>query len=264
VDPTQVGNEKRVLISELSGRQNIMGKIKEAGFGDGSDTENDKTVSERATAILRRVKQLENIGYTFEGADASVHLMILHSTRGYCPPFRVLDYSVQVYDYNMDSASRVIGKDMGNDEDHPESQRNGNRSARATIQLRTPNYDGMLNEKGEVPPLYNDQLEVADGDGPVDALASALKRALIPSHPSLTNLELVDYKVRILDPESATAAATRVMVEFRNTENDETWTTVSVDRNIISASLNALVDGFEYALVEYAQSCMLCEDDYAY
>jgi len=266
VEPTQVGNEKRVLISELSGRQNIMGKIKEAGFGDGSDTENDKTVSERATAILTRVKQLENIGYTFEGADASVHLMILHSTRGYCPPFRVLDYSVQVYDYNIDSASRVIlfGQDMGKDEDHPKNQRNGNPSARATIQLRTPNYDDMPNEKGEVPPLYSDQLEVADGDGPVDALASALKRALIPSHPSLTSLELVDYKVRILDPESATAAATRVMIEFRNTENDETWTTVSVDRNIISASLNALVDGFEYALVEYAQSCMLCEDDYAY
>lgn len=66
--------------------------------------------------------------------------------------------------------------------------------------------------------------------------------------------------MRILDPESATGAATRVMIEFRNKEEDTTWTTVSVDRNIISASVNALVDGFEYALIEHAQSCMLCDD----
>lgn len=100
---------------------------------------------------------------------------------------------------------------------------------------------------------------VSDGSGPIDALAKALKQALVPSHPSLESLELVDYKVRILDPESATGAATRVMIEFRN-DLDETWTTVSVDRNIISASVNALVDGFEYALIEHAQSCMLCDD----
>lgn len=72
---------------------------------------------------------------------------------------------------------------------------------------------------------------------------------------------MVDYKVRILDPESATAAATRVMVEFRDSATDVTWTTVSVDRNVISASLNAVVDGFEYALIEHAKSCMLCNDD---
>jgi 2-isopropylmalate synthase len=64
-----------------------------------------------------------------------------------------------------------------------------------------------------------------------------------------------------LDPESATKAATRVMIEFRDKKTDESWTTVSVDRNVISASLNALVDGFEYALIEHAQSCMLCFDD---
>ena len=69
----------------------------------------------------------------------------------------------------------------------------------------------------------------------------------------------MDYKVRILDPESATGAATRVMIEFR--EGEKTWTTVSVDRNVISASLNALIDGFEYALVEHAPYCMLCYAD---
>lgn len=107
---------------------------------------------------------------------------------------------------------------------------------------------------------YTDRLEVSDGSGPVDALAGALKRALVPSHPTLDNLELIDYKVRILDPESATAAATRVMIEFRDKETEKTWTTVSVDRNLISASLNALVDGFEYALIEHASVCNLCDD----
>jgi 2-isopropylmalate synthase len=85
-------------------------------------------------------------------------------------------------------------------------------------------------------------------------------RALVPSHPALEALELVDYKVRILDPQSATGAATRVMIEFKDTATDKKWTTVSVDPNVISASLNALVDGFEYALIEHAQSCILCED----
>ena len=98
---------------------------------------------------------------------------------------------------------------------------------------------------------YVDRLEVSDGNGPVDALAMALKRALVPNHPHIEDLELVDYKVRILDPESATSAATRVMIEFKDHSNGEVWTTVSVDRNVISASLNALVDGFEYALVDH-------------
>lgn len=107
-------------------------------------------------------------------------------------------------------------------------------------------------------------MEVADGNGPVDALANALMRCLLPSHPYLKNVELIDYKVRILDPLSATAAATRVMIEFRDNIHDKTWTTVSVDRNVISASLNALLDGFEYALIEHASICMLCDEDGEY
>lgn len=103
---------------------------------------------------------------------------------------------------------------------------------------------------------------MSDGSGPIDALAQALKQALSPAHPYVNGVELIDYKVRILDPEAATNAATRVMIEFRDMETDERWSTVSVDRNIISASVNALVDGFEYALIEHATSCMLCDDAY--
>lgn len=133
IDPTEVGNEKRVLISELSGRQNIMGKFKEAGF-DGQQA------NERATAILNRVKQLEAKGYTFEGAEASVHLMILHATTGYCPPFKVLDYSAQVYDSHIDSASRVVEMERRR-EDKPNPNQFLGPTARATIKVRTLNLD---------------------------------------------------------------------------------------------------------------------------
>jgi 2-isopropylmalate synthase len=247
IDPLTVGNEPRYLISELSGRQNILGKMKKVGLVDDN-------ASERALKILDRVKELEAKGYTFEGAEASVDLMILHATRGYCPPFHVLDYSAQVYDTNVDSSTRVLAGNWKDSTNGSHSSPFGP-TARATINVRTINLDDSAYDSVDAPLAYIDHLEVSDGNGPVDALAKALKKALLPSHPSLEGMELVDYKVRILDPESATGAATRVMIEFR--DGDETWTTVSVDRNIISASVNALVDGFEYALIEHAQSCMV-------
>jgi len=249
IDPTKVGNQLRVLISELSGRQNILGKIKKLDLDIGDDA----VVAERALVILDRVKKLESMGYTFEGADASVELMILHSTKGYCPPFRVLDYTAQVFDTNVDSASRV----MALMENGQHSNDNGDRlgfsrnMARATVKVR------LLDDPNHSSEEFLDRLEVSEGDGPVDALATALKKALSPSHPCLENLRLMDYKVRILDPESATRAATRVMIEFKDDETNEKWSTVSVDRNIISASLNALVDGFEYALKDVAATCEL-------
>lgn len=247
IQPELVGNEKRVLVSELSGRQNIMGKIAEVGMEWGDVT------NERAMAILNRVKALENKGYSFEGADASVHLMILHATKGYCPPFQVLDYAANVYDTEMDSASRVLGISKKS------AQGKGSGpTARATVKVRT------INQDPDAENFFEDRLEVADGNGPVDALANALMRALLPSHPYLEKVQLVDYKVRILDPTAATGAAPRVMIEFRDTSNDTTWTTVSVDRNIISASLNALIDGLEYALIEHANMCMLCDGEEEY
>jgi 2-isopropylmalate synthase len=250
VEPELVGNQQRILISELSGRQNILGKMQTVFAGESALEEKGK-MSDRALAILNRVKALEHKGYTFEGADASVHLMILHSTNGYCPPFQVLDYSAQVYDYNMDSATRVLAQSKGDQVIASSS------TARATVKVRTVYDDPITNELS-----YQENLQVSDGNGPVDALAKALMRALVPAHPYLNGIDLVDYKVRILDANSATAAATRVMIEFRDTETEKQWTTVSVDTNVISASLNALVDGFEYALVEHAQLCMLCEDAY--
>merc|ERR1711935_427443 len=183
-------------------------------------------------------------GYQFEGADASVHLLILYSTQGYCPPFQVLDYSAQSYDPNIDSSSRLM------------KTRADASTSRATVKVRTIVDSGPNNSEL----LFVENLEVCDGTGPVDALAKALLKALTPSHPSLSSVELADYKVRILNPNAATEAITRVMVDFRDTETDKKWTTVSVDTNIVSASLNAVVDGFEYALIEHSDSCMLCDN----
>eukprot|EP00529_Nitzschia_sp_RCC80_P016132 CAMPEP_0113452578 /NCGR_PEP_ID=MMETSP0014_2-20120614/6919_1 /TAXON_ID=2857 /ORGANISM="Nitzschia sp." /LENGTH=669 /DNA_ID=CAMNT_0000343955 /DNA_START=76 /DNA_END=2085 /DNA_ORIENTATION=- /assembly_acc=CAM_ASM_000159 len=246
VDPQLVGNEQRVLISELSGRQNIIGKLEDV-FGSEMD---DNQRSDRSLAILNRVKELENLGYSFEGADASVHLMILHATKGYCPPFHVLDYSAQVYDADMDSASRVVSNLDGD-----LKKSNMMTTARATIKTRT-----VVEDPGSLQLMYQESLQACDGNGPVDALSKALMKALLPTHPVLKNVELVDYKVRILDSKAATEAFTRVMIEFRDKETEQQWTTVSVDTNVVSASLNALIDGFEYALVEHASSCMLCDD----
>jgi 2-isopropylmalate synthase len=248
VDPKKVGNKLRVLISELSGRQNILGKMKKLDIDIAEDV-----VAERALVILERVKQLESLGYTFEGADASVELMILHSTQGYCPPFRVLDYTAQVYDTDVDSASRVMSKMENGKSKNSDGAVTKTNLARATVKVR------ILDDPNHSEDEFLDRLEVSEGNGPVDALANALKKALLPSHPKLDSLQLIDYKVRILDPVAATAAATRVMIEFKDAESDRQWTTVSVDRNIISASLNALVDGFEYALKDVVASCLLDE-----
>ncbi|KAL7538577.1 hypothetical protein ACHAXR_008650 [Thalassiosira sp. AJA248-18] len=251
VEPSKVGNQLRVLISELSGRQNIMGRIKKLDLDLGEH--DDNFVAERALVILDRVKKLESMGYTFEGADASVELMILHSTQGYCPPFQVLDYTAQVYDTNVDSASRVMSKMENNGPGREDAMGIPRHNlARATVKVRVTDDPNHPDDQD-----FLDILEVSEGNGPVDALANALQKALAPSHPELQNLQLIDYKVRILDPESATQAATRVMIEFKDVKTNMKWTTVSVDRNIISASLNALVDGFEYALKEVVASCVM-------
>lgn len=247
IEPELVGNQMRVLVSELSGRQNIMGKMKEVLGGM-----EDSNISDRAINILNRVKELEHQGYTFEGAEASVHLMILHASKHYCPPFEVVDYVAQVSDYNIDLLSRTKnGYKRTNDSIGVPCTS----ATRATVKVRT------LDTNPETLQLeYNENLQVSDGIGPVDALAKALMKSLLPAHPSLAQVELVDYKVRILDPHSATGAATRVMIEFRDKVLRKTWTTVSVDHNVISASVNALVDGLEYALIEFADACMLCDD----
>ncbi len=204
IDPTLVGNEMRILVSDLSGRGNIQ-SIAEALHIDTED--------KIARKVLKQVKDLEYEGYMFEGAEASVVMMLKRAQPGYTPLFELIDFMVLVED------------------------RNGRGPVtEATVKLRVG--DQILHTASE-------------GNGPVNALDKALRKALIPVFPALKDFRLDDYKVRILDGKSATAAKTRVIIDTQN--GHDRWSTVGADTNIIIASWRALADSIEYGLTLAAQ-----------
>src|SRR5436190_486992 len=201
-DPELVGNSRRVLISDLAGRSNIVMKARELGFDLGNDTPELKK-------ILSRVKELEHNGYEFEAAEGSLSLLIRKTLKSEEAPFKVDAYHVSM-------------------------RRDGNASAcEATVKIRVGEKRAHT---------------VAEGDGPINALDSALRNALTKFFPHLQNVQLTDYKVRILDSSTGTAAKTRVLIESSDGKN--AWSTVGVSENIIDASLQALVDSIEFKLAE--------------
>lgn len=202
IEPESVGNRRRVLVSDLSGRSNIMMKAHEMGIDLNKDTPEIRE-------ILQQLKQLEHNGYEFEAADASFHLLVQKLLKRHKPFFNLLAY-------------RVIMDRHGT---------NGQYTVEASVKLEV---------RGEV------MHTVAEGDGPVNALDNALRAALVKFYPSINEVRLVDYKVRILDSGTGTAAKTRVMIE--STDGTGIWGTVGVDDNIIEASWEALVDAVEYKL----------------
>ena len=205
VDPTLVGNMTTIPVSEVSGRSSLLEKAKELGIA----LERDKPETKE---ILGRIKELESKGYEFEGADASLELLIRRMT-GESPSFFALD------GYHVSITRREAGVAA---------------LSEATVKLYLP--DGTRAHTA------------AEGDGPVDALDKALRKALEDTYPVLRGLYLEDYKVRILDSQSGTKALTRVLIESSDGEN--AWYTVGVSENIISASYQALVDSFEYHLLK--------------
>ncbi|HXJ58452.1 MAG TPA: citramalate synthase [Verrucomicrobiae bacterium] len=200
INPEAVGNHRRVLISDMSGRTNVIVKAAELGFKLSPDTPELKT-------ILSRIKELESHGYEFEAAEGSLALLIRKNLRHEEPPFQVEAYHVSM---------RTNGASS---------------TCEATVKVRV----------GQKPAHT-----VAEGDGPVNALDSALRAALIGFYPRLKTVKLTDYKVRILESSTGTAAKTRVLIQSSN--GREEWGTVGVSENIIEASLQALVDGIEFAL----------------
>ncbi len=202
IDPAQVGNRRRILVSEGSGVSSIRSKAAELGF--------DLSEMDAASRhILQAVKEMENKGYAFEAAEASFKILIQKMLKRHTPFFELEGF-------------RVIIEKRGKQEPC---------LSEASIKVRV-----------------GDEIEhtVADGDGPVNALDGALRKALTRFFPSITNVTLSDFHVRILDPEEATAATTRVLIE--STDGDETWRTVGVSPNIIEASWEALVDSVQYKL----------------
>jgi len=202
LDPARVGNGARVLVSEQSGRGNVLAKARE--FGLELDRDDPRT-----RRLVDRLKELEHQGYAYEAADASFEMLLRRLEPGYAPPWSVADFTTQV---------RKNGASV---------------HAEATVRV----------EVGDA--VYH---TAASGNGPVNALDEALRKALGPRFPALDGVSLHDYKVRILNGDAGTAATTRVLIESgRGTAR---WTTVGCSANIIEASLLALLDSLEYALLD--------------
>jgi 2-isopropylmalate synthase len=202
VEPGAVGNHRRVLVSELAGKSNILWKAREYGI----DLDRATPDSRR---ILDRLKELEDQGFQFEGAEASFELLMERALGHQKPYFDLEAYRVIVEE--QDDAREPV--------------------AEATVRLRV----GGIQEH-----------TAAAGNGPVDALDHALRKALEEFYPSLREMRLLDYKVRILDESKGTAAKTRVLIT--SGDGEDTWGTVGVADNIIEASWQALVDSIEYKL----------------
>ncbi len=199
IDPQRVGNERRILVSELSGRSNIM------ALTSNLDIQNDRALMDQ---ILARVVELENQGYQFEAAQGSFDLLVQKCAGNYRPHFDRMHYRINV---ETNAAGQVITE--------------------ATVKLRVGS---------------DIRHEVAEGDGPVNALDAALRKALADAFPAISAMQLVDYKVRVINSEAGTAAGVRVVIESR--DEHEVWGTVGVSENVIEASWIALVDSFEYKL----------------
>ena len=201
IAPELVGNKQRVLVSELAGQSNILSKAQEMGLDIQSD-------ALKSRAIIDRIKELEHQGYQFEGADASLELLLRDAAGDTKPMFTVDSFKIIV--------------------------ENGNESLKTEAIVK-------LTVEGE------QVFTVAEGNGPVNALDNALRKALGQFYPAIRDVHLTDYKVRVLDEKDTTAAKVRVLIE--STDFKDTWSTVGVSSNVIAASWEALVDSIRYALL---------------
>jgi 2-isopropylmalate synthase len=199
IDPAVVGNDRDVLISELSGRGTIVEKARQAGIAADDDF---------AQRVVERVKELEHEGFQFEAADGSFELLMRREGGSYEPLFRLESWRVLV-----------------------EQRADGKVETEATIKIW---LDGER------------YVRTAEGNGPVNALDSALREAIGEIHPHLRDIELVNFKVRILDEAKGTGAVTRVLIDA--SDGQEMWGSIGVSENVIAASWDALVDSLEYGM----------------
>ena len=201
IDPTLVGNGRRVVVSELAGRSNLLFKAQQFSLDlDEGSPEWQK--------ILQQIKDLEYQGYQFEGAEASLELLMKKSLGLYERLFELEGFRVTV-----------------------EKRQDGRPICEATIKVYV---DG------------EHEHTAAEGDGPVHALDNALRKALLPFYPALQDIRLTDYKVRVLEAQDGTAAKVRVLID--SADENGSWSTVGVSENILEASWQALVDSIEYGL----------------
>src|SRR5579859_7542649 len=209
IAPETVGNARRVVVSDLSGRANVLYKAREMGI----DLSRDRP---EVRQILAELKRLEHEGYQFEAAEASFELLMRRIMGQHRPSFTLLGLRVTVE--KRDPGVAVC-------------------AAEATIKVAV---DGQ------------EEHTAAEGDGPVHALDRALRKALGRFYPEIQRVRLVDYKVRVLNADAATAARVRVLIQ--STDGTHTWGTVGVSENVVEASWQALVDSLEYVLLRASVS----------
>jgi len=207
IEPEKIGNSRRVLISDLSGRSNVRYKMTELGL--------QEVDNENASKIVQQVKHLEHKGYSFEAAEASFELLV-ERYRGNIPIF-----------FELSGFRELTEKDSSQT---PRSEA----SIRVTV-------DGFKEHSA------------AEGNGPVNALDNALRKALTRFYPEISLLHLVDYKVRVLKEAGKTGTASRVRVLIETQFGEERWSTIGVSENIIEASWEALVDSYTYFLYKKHQ-----------
>jgi 2-isopropylmalate synthase len=200
IDPALVGNDRELLISELSGKGTVQARAGESGLHLDEPT---------AARVVEQVKQLEHEGYQFEAADGSFDLLIRRASGGWDPLFTLEAWRVLV-----------------------EKREDGKVQTEATIKIWV---------KGE---RY---LRTAEGNGPVHALDAALRSAIGETYPHLRDIELVNFKVRILDEKKGTGAVTRVLLD--SSDGVDTWGSIGVSENVIEASWEALVDSLEAGML---------------
>jgi len=201
IDPEKVGNSRKILMSEVSGRSTILNKINEVDPSLSKDSPETKL-------IIDRLKQLEHEGYQFEGAESSFELVIRKILGKYKPSFELKEFKVIVNEPSIDGVN-----------------------SSAMIKIKVDSQE---------------EITAAEGDGPVNALDNAVRKALERFYPQVKEIKLTDYKVRVLDSSSATAAKVRVLIE--SGDGKDVWTTIGVSTDIIEASWVALVDSIEYKL----------------
>ncbi len=219
IDPALVGNGTRFLVSDLSGRSTVELKAKELGI---------ELEPQQLSSVLEELKALENAGYHFEAADASLELLMRRATGWRNPFFEIESFRVTV-DHRPGEKMALDINPLGH---------YGGVETQATVKLNVP-VEGDASETERI-------IATGEGNGPVNALDAALRSAVGDRYPALAKVKLSDYKVRILDSQSGTGAITRVLIDA--TDGERRWTTIGVSENIIEASWQALSDTVVYAL----------------
>jgi 2-isopropylmalate synthase len=201
IEPEVVGNKRRVLVSDLSGKSNIDYKANEMGIALGGNGYGSRE-------IVKEIKRMEDLGYQFDAAEGSLELLMKKTSGQFEEPFSLLSL-------------RVIN----------EKDKNGQTTSQATIKISVGREE---------------EITAAEGNGPVNAIDNALRKALLKFYPAISEMRLVDFKVRVLEGSAGTAAKVRVLIESR--DGRDIWNTVGVSENIIEASWQALVDSIYFKL----------------